>query len=104
MRLQADPTIRFALGNYTIQRITKADLQVESPYNTYLHDGLPPGPIRTTSSTTVNKILNSMPHNYLYMCAKEDFSGSHNFAATYDEHLRNATRYQSALNENGITR
>lgn len=104
MRLQADPTIRFALGNYTIQRITKADLKVESPYNTYLHDGLPPGPIRTTSSTTVSNILNSMPHNYLYMCAKEDFSGSHNFAATYDEHLRNATRYQSALNENGITR
>lgn len=104
MRLQACPTIRFALNNYTIQRITNEDLQTESPYNTYTHDGLPPGPIRTTSKTTVDAILKSQPNNYLYMCAKDDFSGTHNFAATYEEHLRNAERYQNALNERGITR
>lgn len=104
MKLQADPTVRFALGNYTIRRISKADLQTDSPYNTYLHAGLPPGPIRTTSEETVREILHSHPNNYLYMCAKEDFSGSHNFASTYDQHLRNAIRYQQALDERGILR
>ncbi len=104
MRLQADPTVRFAAGDFTIQRITKADLKKESPYNTYLHAGLPPGPIRTTSAATVDAILDAEPHNYLYMCAKEDFSGTHNFAATYDRHLENAVRYQSALDRRGITR
>lgn len=104
MRLQADPTVRFAIGDFTIQRITNADLKTESPYNTYIHYGLPPGPIRTTSYATVKKILRSEPHSYLFMCAKEDFSGSHNFATSYDEHLRNATRYQAALDQRGITR
>lgn len=104
MRLQADPTVRFALGDFTIQRITKADLQKDSPYNTYLHAGLPPGPIRTTSAATVLSVLDSKPNNYLYMCAREDFSGRHNFAATYDEHLANAVRYQAALDELGIKR
>lgn len=104
MRLQADPTVRFAIGDFTIQRITNADLKKESPYNTYLHAGLPPGPIRTTSRKTVLSLLQSEPNNYLYMCAKEDFSGRHNFAATYDEHLKNAVRYQAALDKNGITR
>ncbi len=104
MRLQADPTVRFAAGDFTIQRVTKADLKTESPYNTYLHAGLPPGPIRTTSTATVDAILNAEPNNYLYMCAKEDFSGTHNFASTYDRHLENAVRYQAALDRNGITR
>ena len=104
MRLQADPTVRFALGDFTIQRISKADLQTDSPYNTYQHAGLPPGPIRTTSAATVKAVLDSEPSNYLYMCAREDFSGRHNFAATYDEHLKNAVRYQAALDRRGITR
>ncbi|MBD5223454.1 MAG: endolytic transglycosylase MltG [Bacteroidales bacterium] len=104
MKLQADPTVRFALNDFTIQRISKNDLKVESPYNTYLHKGLPPGPIRTTGFKTVMSILNSEPHGYLYMCAKEDFSGTHNFATTYEEHLRNATRYQAALDMRGIKR
>lgn len=104
MRLQADPTVRFAIGDFTIQRITNADLKIDSPYNTYLHHGLPPGPIRTTSYATLKKILKSEPHGYLFMCAKEDFSGSHNFASSYNEHLRNAARYQSALDKRGITR
>lgn len=104
MKLQADPTVRFALNDFTIQRVTHNDLKVNSPYNTYLHKGLPPGPIRTTSYATIKSILNSQPHGYLYMCAKEDFSGTHNFATTYDEHLRNAARYQAALDMRGITR
>lgn len=104
MKLQADPTVRFAIGDFTINRVTKKDLRTESPYNTYLIPGLPPGPIRTTSEETIKSILESKPNNYLYMCAKEDFSGSHNFATTYDEHLDNATRYQKALDKRGITR
>ena len=104
MKLQADPTVRFAIGDFTIKRITKKDLGFESPYNTYLHNGLPPGPIRTTSHATIKSILEAKPNNYLYMCASEDFTGTHNFATTYDEHLRNATRYQSALDKMGITR
>lgn len=102
MRLQSDPTVRFALGDYTIKRIRKGHLDFESPYNTYKYPGLPPAPIRTTSRQTLDKILTSTPNDYLYMCAKEDFSGFHNFAATYDEHMKNALRYQHALDARGI--
>ncbi len=102
MRLQADPTIRFALQDYTIRRITRKHLGVKSPYNTYSHAGLPPGPIRTTSRTTIDAILDSTPNEYLYMCAREDFSGRHNFAKTFEEHSRNARKYQKALNSRGI--
>lgn len=104
MRLQADPTVRFAMGDFTIKRILHKDLATESPYNTYLHHGLPPGPIRTTSGRTIDAILNSEPNDYLYMCAKEDMSGSHNFASTYQEHVKNALRYQSKLDARDITR
>lgn len=104
MRLQADPTVRFALGDFTIRRVRGEDLKIQSPYNTYLHKGLPPGPIRTPNSKTVADILDSSPNDYLYMCAKEDFTGTHNFATTYDEHTRNALRYQQALDAKGITR
>lgn len=102
MRLQADPTVRFAVGDFSIRRVTRAHLATQSPYNTYLHAGLPPGPIRTTSAATVNAILDSKPNDFIYMCAKEDFSGTHNFAATYEEHLQNARRYQAALDRRGI--
>ncbi len=104
MKLQADPTIRFAHKDFTMRRILKDDLKIDSPYNTYLHEGLPPGPIRTTTKTTVQQILDSEPNDYLFMCAKEDLSGSHNFAVTYEEHLKNAQEYQKALNERGIMR
>ncbi len=102
MKLQADPTVRFALSDYSIRRIKKEHLQVNSPYNTYLHAGLPPGPIRTTSTATLYNILHSEPNDYLYMCAKEDFSGTHNFASTFAEHQQNAMRYRAALDARGI--
>ncbi len=100
--LQADPTIKFALKDFTLRRITNAHLTVDSPYNTYQHAGLPPGPIRIPTPAGLDAVLNYARHNYLYMCAKEDFSGTHNFAATYGEHMRNARRYWNALNRRKI--
>lgn len=101
MRLQADPTVRYAGGDFTIKRVKNPN-SIESPYNTYLHMGLPPGPIRTTSVETIDAILDSAPHDYIYMCAKEDFSGYHNFASTYSEHQANARRYKRELDRRGI--
>lgn len=102
MPLQADPTVRYAVGDFSLRRITGAHLKTQSPYNTYLHNGLPPGPIRTVGTDTIDAVLNSKPSGDLFMCAKEDFSGTHNFASTYAEHRRNAARYQAALNSRGI--
>lgn len=102
MRLQSDPTVRFALNDFTIRRVKGEHLKVNSPYNTYMHAGLPPGPIRSTSRATLDAFLNSAPNDYLYMCAKEDFSGTHNFAVSFAEHSQNAKRYRMALNERGI--
>lgn len=96
--LQADPTIRFALGDFTIRRILTAQLSVESPYNTYLKTGLPPGPINFPEISSLEAVLNYKVHDYFYFCAKEDFSGYHNFAKTLAEHNRNARKYQEALN------
>ncbi len=101
MRLEADPTVRYTGGDFTVKRITNPR-EVQGRYNTYLHYGLPPGPIRTTSVETIDAILNSKPHDYIFMCAKEDFSGYHNFAATYAEHLVNARRYKRELDRRGI--
>ena len=102
MPLQADPTVKFAVGDFSLRRILSKHLRMESPYNTYLHQGLPPGPIRIASIAGLEAVLNCAEHNYLYMCAKEDFSGTHNFAATLQEHYKNARRYVKALNERGI--
>lgn len=102
MPLQADPTIKFALKNFELKRIYENMLSVKSPYNTYKNNGLPPGPIRIPSIVGIDAVLNHIRHKYLYMCAKEDFSGTHNFAETYQEHLKNAAKYTKALNERGI--
>lgn len=102
MPLQADPTVKFAVGDFTLRRILSKHLKTPSPYNTYLNKGLPPGPIRMASARTMESLLNSAPNNYLYMCAKPDFSGRHNFTADYSEHQRNAAAYRRALNARGI--
>ena len=101
MPLQADPTVKFALKNFALKRIYHDMLKFDSPYNTYKNVGLPPGPIKIASVAGIDAVLNRVDHEYLYMCAKEDFSGTHNFAKTYQEHLRNAAKYAKALNERG---
>lgn len=100
--LQADPTVIFATGDFTIHRVLNKYLSNPSPYNTYQHAGLPPGPIMMPSVAAVKAVLNYEHHNYLFMCAKEDFSGYHNFAVTEAEHKANARRFQQALDERNI--
>ena len=95
--LQADPTLVFAVGDFTLKRVLNVHKEIDSPYNTYLNAGLPPGPINMPTIASVEAVLNAEKHNYLYMCAREDFSGFHNFARTLTEHNRNAARYQRAL-------
>lgn len=102
MPLQADPTIKFAWKRFDLRRIYNKLLNIDSPYNTYRRTGLPPGPIRIPSIAGIEAVLNHTKHDYLYMCAKEDFSGTHNFARTYEEHMANARRYTQALNKRGI--
>ena len=102
MPLQADPTIKFAWKQFDLKRIYNKLLTIDSPYNTYRNTGLPPGPIRIPTVAGIDAVLNHAYHDYLYMCAKEDLSGTHNFAVTYQEHLQNARRYTEALNQRGI--
>ena len=102
MPLQADPTIKFALQDFGLRRITNTHLNINSPYNTYRNLGLPPGPIRIPSPVGLDAVLNYVKHDYIYMCAKEDFSGTHNFASNYAEHMKNARKYWKALNERKI--
>ncbi|MCR5269499.1 MAG: endolytic transglycosylase MltG [Prevotella sp.] len=102
MPLQADPTVKFALKDFNLKRIYHNHLSVESPYNTYAHIGLPPGPIKVASIKGIDAVLNRQVHDFLYMCANSDFSGTHVFARNYQEHLHNAALYAKALNERGI--
>ena len=95
--LQADPTLIFATGDFTIKRVLNSHKEIDSPYNTYKYTGLPPGPVALPYISTLEAVLNFQQHDFIYMCAKEDFSGYHNFARTLREHERNASRYQQAL-------
>ena len=97
MRLAADPTVKFALKDFGLKRIYSIHTRIPSPYNTYLHAGLPPGPICTPSIKTIDAVLNAPSTNYLFFVANADFSGYSTFAVTYQEHLKNARAYQSAL-------
>jgi UPF0755 protein len=100
--LQADPTVKYAIGDFSLKRILNAHLEIDSPYNTYKYAGLPPGPINFPETSSIDAVLNYEKNKYMYMCAKEDFSGYHNFAVTIDEHNRNAAKYRAALDRNNI--
>ena len=104
MPLQACPTIKFALNDFTITRVLNKHLHVDSPYNTYKHKGFPPGPIGCPTIEGLNAVLNAEKHDYLYFAAKADFSGYHNFSRTLTEHNRYADEYQHELDRRGIYR
>lgn len=100
--LQADPTVKFAVHDFTIKRVLNKHLEVDSPYNTYKYVGLPPGPIAYVNPKIIDAVLDYEQHRYFYFCAKDDFSGYHAFAKTLAQHNRNAQKYQRALNKNKI--
>lgn len=102
MKLQADPTVKFAYGDFTLRRILNKHLAVDSPYNTYKYAGLPPGPISIPTISALEATLNPKQHEYIYFCASPKFDGTHIFAKTWEEHLANARNYQAALNERNI--
>lgn len=102
MKLQSDPTVIYATGDFSIRRVLKNHLKIDSPYNTYMYEGLPPGPIRIPTIAGIDAVLNHERNNYIFMCAKEDLSGTHNFASNSAEHQANARKYQRALNQIGI--
>lgn len=104
MLLQADPTLKFANGNYDAQRLTDADKEIDSPYNTYRYKGLPPGPICLVRTQALDAVLNNMKHNFIFFCAKPDFSGYSDFSSTYEQHERYARAYHKALDKRGIKR
>ncbi len=101
-RLQADPTLVFAVGDFEIRRVLDIHKTVESPYNTYLYPGLPPGPICIPSIASIDAVLNYKQHNYYFFCASDDLSGYHLFASSYAEHEANAWRYRKALDQLNI--
>ena len=95
--MQADPTLVYAVGDFAMKRVLNEHKEVESPYNTYKYGGLPPGPINMPQISNIDAVLNHEKNKYIYMCAREDFSGNHNFATTLRDHNQNATKYQRAL-------
>lgn len=102
MLLQSDPTVVYGIGDFNINRVLTKHLETNTPYNTYIHKGLPPGPINLPEISSLDAVLNYEKHNYIYMCAKADFSGYHAFASNYNEHLANARSFQRELNRRKI--
>ncbi len=102
MLLQSDPTVVYGIGDFNINRVLTKHLQTNTPYNTYMYKGLPPGPINLPEISSLDAVLNYEKHNYIYMCAKADFSGYHAFAINYNEHLVNARNFQKELNRRNI--
>jgi UPF0755 protein len=102
MHLEADPTLVYALGDFTVTRVLNVYKSIDSPYNTYMYGGLPPGPICLPSQSSIDAVLNYTHHRYLYFCARDDFSGYHAYAETYAQHLVNARKFQKELNRRGI--
>ena len=101
MRLQADPTCVFATRDFSTRRVTEYHTGFDSPYNTYIYKGLPPGPISMASISSLDAVLNAEKHDYLYFCARPDDSGTHAFAVTYSAHLVNASRFQEYVKRRG---
>ena len=99
MALGADPTVRFALNDFTIKRILSGHLQIQSPYNTYKNKGLPPGPICTPSQKTIDAVLNQPSTKYMFFVAKSDFSGTHEFSETFAQHVQYANQYRQELDK-----
>ena len=102
MKLQADPTVKFALNKPQLKRVLRKHLSYDSPYNTYLYEGLPPGPIYIPEPSVIDAVLNYEKHNYIYMCAEPSYKANHSFAVTYNEHLKNYNKYKNWLNSQGI--
>ncbi len=100
--LEADPTLVFAHGDFEMRRVLNIHKQIESPYNTYKYLGLPPGPICLPSVSSIDAVLNREQHDFMFFCAREDFSGYHNFARGLEQHNLNAWKYQQALNRKNI--
>ena len=100
--LESDPTLMYAHKDFSIRRVLNKHKEIESPYNTYLNKGLPPGPLNIPDISSIDAVLDYSPSDYFFMCAKDDFSGRHNFAVTYDDHRKNARKYQAALDKKGI--
>lgn len=104
IKLDADPTLLFVINDPTRRRVLNKDKELDSPYNTYKYAGLPPGPILLPQPQFVEAVLDYEQHDYLFFCAREDFSGYTNFAKTYEQHLVNARKYHRALNAKGVYR
>jgi len=98
-KLQADPTVKYAVGDFSLRRVLNVHLETDSPYNTYMYEGLPPGPIRIPESDAIKAVLTPKDHNYMYMCANPRLDGSHAFARTNREHEQNAAKYRKKLDE-----
>ena len=104
MKLQADPTVKFALGDPSIKRLTYNDYKYVHPYNTYNYVGLPPGPISMPSKQAIEAVLKYAKHNYLFMVAKSDGSGYHHFTTTFEDHLAYSRQYRNSLDARGVGR